>query len=516
MLAVEHFERALDRFPDRNIVFSSEGAITYAEMAIEVAKITNAIIRSGIEPGAHIATLSPNHGFVLACQYALLKAGCVWVPLNYRNTAAETGRQISSLDIKLVFHHASLRGYVEEALGASADVALVAFGGDPSGPSSIEAWTTAAEPGAALPVGHADDPVIILTTGGTTGPSKGAMHSNKSWETLIASYWATHHFSRPIVHLVVSPLTHAAGVYHWTVLGKGATNVIAPDADPETIMRMIQEHKVTMLFLPTTIMYMMLAHPRVRDYDYSSLEYFLIGAAPVSPDKLKEAVGVFGPVCYQCFGQSETLMMCTIMPREEVAAAAADPALEHRLASVGREGPFSRVEIMDDAGTLLPRGERGEMVCQGNFMMQGYYNNPAKTAEVRCNGWHRTGDIAYKDADGYVYLVDRKNDMIISGGFNIYPADIEQAAMAHPAVQNCAVVGIPHEKWGEAVLAALELKPGSAFDETEFLAFCKARVGSVKTPKFVEVVAELPRSPVGKILRRAVRDKYWSDQSRAV
>ncbi|MEL0211961.1 MAG: AMP-binding protein, partial [Novosphingobium sp.] len=186
------------------------------------------------------------------------------------------------------------------------------------------------------------------------------------------------------------------------------------------------------------------------------------------------------------------------------------------LSSCGRPTMFAEVEIMDETGRILPQGERGEIVARGNLVMAGYYKDPQATDEVSGFGWHHTGDIGWKDAEGYVYIVDRKRDMIISGGFNIFTTEVEAALMAHPAVLNCAVIGIPDDKWGEAVKAVVELKPGETAEPDELIAHCKTALGSVKSPKTIDIWDELPRSPVGKILKRSIRDQFWSTQNRAV
>lgn len=517
MLAIDFFDRGVARYPHEVLVTDGERTISYAEMGEIADRAARTLVAEGALPGDRIAILSPNHPMVLACQYAIIKAGGVWVPSNYRNTPADTMQQFLALEVNWLFFHSSMAASVRAIRDDLPLVrGLVCIDADLDFAPSFDRWSNDAHRGVALPRMATDDPMAILTTSGTTGQPKGAVHSSRSWEAMTASFYAMLPFDQRPVHLVVAPLTHAAGVYHWTILGLGGTNILAPNADPETILQMIEKHRVSVLFLPPTVIYMLLAHPNLKKYDYSSLRYFIYGAAPMSVDKLKEAVEAFGPVMIQCYGQSECLMMGVILTREEHVEILRNPAVGHRIGAAGREAPFCRVEIMDDEGNLLPTGQRGEIVFSSQYVMQGYYRNAEATAETRCDGWHRTGDVGFKDADGYVYLVDRKRDMIISGGFNVYPGEIEQTVLGHPAVQDCAVVGIPHEKWGEAVLAAVELKPGQTIEEGEFFMFCKERLGSVKTPKFVEVWETLPRSTVGKTLRREVRAKYWEGQARAI
>jgi acyl-CoA synthetase (AMP-forming)/AMP-acid ligase II len=286
----------------------------------------------------------------------------------------------------------------------------------------------------------------------------------------------------------------------------GMTNVMLPGFEPVAVMEAIERHRVTHLFLPPTAIYRLLAHPRVRHHDYSSLRYLTYSSAPMSVEKLKEAVAVFGPVLTNSFGQSETGLLNTFLAPAEVAAAV-QANDERRLASVGRATPLFRIEIMGDDGKLLPRDTPGEIVVRSSQISPGYFRNPEETARARAFGWHHTGDIGVKDADGYLYIVDRKKDMIITGGFNVYPAEVERVLAGHPQVQDCAVVGLPDAEWGERVTAVVELKPGAAQSAADLIAFCRDRLAGYRTPKEIRFIAALPRSPVGKVLRRLVREQ---------
>jgi acyl-CoA synthetase (AMP-forming)/AMP-acid ligase II len=262
-------------------------------------------------------------------------------------------------------------------------------------------------------------------------------------------------------------------------------------------------------------MYMMLALPNVRDYDCSSLQHMLVAAAPTSLERLKEAIDVFGPVLTECFGQAEAPAAITVKAPADYLDGDGS-IIESRLASVGRPAAFNQVGILDNDGNEVPRGERGEICVKSDLVTPGYYNNPEATAEVREFGWHHTGDIGIQDDEGFIRIVDRKKDMIITGGFNVFPNEIEQVLMAHPAVQDCSVIGIPDEKWGEAVKAVIQLKVGGQCSEDELVELCKDKLGSVKTPKTVDFMAQLPRSPAGKVLKNELRDSYWESQDRAV
>jgi acyl-CoA synthetase (AMP-forming)/AMP-acid ligase II len=286
--------------------------------------------------------------------------------------------------------------------------------------------------------------------------------------------------------------------------------------DPALLLAAIQKHRVTEFFLPPTVIYRLLDIPDLnRKVNFSSLKYFLYGAAPMSVEKLKRAIEVFGPVMMGGYGQTEAPTSISFLtPGEHFVAGQVAP--DERLASVGRPNPLVRVEIMSDANEILPPGETGEICVRGDLVMKGYYKAPEKTAETIVDGWLHTGDIGHLDADGYLHITDRKKDMIITGGFNVYPSEVEQVIWSHPAVQDCAVIGVPDVHWGEAVKAVVELNAGQQVGADELSALCKDRLGSVKAPKSVEFVDSLPRSPVGKVLKKDLRAKYWQDIDRRI
>jgi acyl-CoA synthetase (AMP-forming)/AMP-acid ligase II len=249
--------------------------------------------------------------------------------------------------------------------------------------------------------------------------------------------------------------------------------------------------------------------PGIETLDFSSLRYFLYGAAPMSVDKLKKAIKVFGPVMAGGYGQTEAPASIALLPPDQHFSGDA-LANDERLSSVGRPSPLIRVEIMDERNCILGTGETGEICVRGDLVMKGYYKAPDKTAETIIDGWLHTGDIGHLDAEGYLYVTDRKKDMLITGGFNVYPSEVEQVIWAHPAVQDCAVIGVPDPQWGEAVKAVVELNPGQSVTAEELIALCKEKLGSVKAPKSVEFTAALPRSTIGKVLKKDLRAGYWA------
>jgi acyl-CoA synthetase (AMP-forming)/AMP-acid ligase II len=517
MQLMDFFDKGVERFPDRPLLVDGQRVWSYRQMDELIAKIASALIRRGLKPGHKVAVYSPNHAMAFAGQYGAIRAGALWVPINHRNTAAATIESLDAMKVDWLFFHSSLEAAAQQAKASVPSLTgLTCVDQDLSWAPALEEWADLAEALAEFPRRNASDPVAILMSSGTTGKPKGILLSNRAFTTMIASFDAMLPVEAPPVHLVVAPLSHAAGIYAMALFAHGGTNVLQHKAEPGAILEALAATKASTIFLPPTIIYMLLAHPTAREHDYSSLRSLLYGAAPMSVDKLMEAVALFGPVLAQGYGQSEALMACAFLSARDHVQALAEPGLQHRLRSAGREGPLVRLAVMSDEGKLLPVGEKGEIVARGDIVMDAYFENPEATRDAQAFGWHHTGDIGFKDADGFVYVVDRKKEMIISGGFNVYPGEVEQALMGHPSVKDCAVVGVPDDKWGEAVLAAVELRPGHALDEAALIAFCKERLGSVKAPKRVTQVPELPRSAVGKVLRREVRAPYWAGRERKI
>jgi acyl-CoA synthetase (AMP-forming)/AMP-acid ligase II len=258
-------------------------------------------------------------------------------------------------------------------------------------------------------------------------------------------------------------------------------------------------------------MYTLLDHAGVRGRDFSSLKYLVIAASPVSPAKLREAMEVFGPAVCQCYGQAEAPMFLTFLSTRDLMNGPSE-----RWSSCGRSTLSVRLEIMGPEGALLGPRERGEIVARGNLTMVGYYRNAEATAAMTTDGWRRTGDIGFRDEHGFVYIVDRAKDMIITGGFNVYSVEVEQVILEHAAVLDCAVIGVPDPKWGEAVSAFVELKSGAEFNAAEIISLVRARLGPIHAPKTVEAWPSLPRSAAGKVIKAQIRARFWQGRERAV
>jgi len=521
MRAIDYFDKSAELYPDRLAILDGDTRYSYAETSCSSQGIARAMWANGLLLEQRAAIYSHNHPAVLFCMLGILRAGAAWVPINFRNATDANVEFLNYSETAWLFYHSRFR---DEARKIKARVSSLQHlicldandGDNPSLASLLTQGADAHEPDWADAHGNLDRMMGLVPTGGTTGPARGVRVTNLAWGTM--TEMATHYWrggdSAPVC-LCTAPLSHAAGVVAFTMFALGGTNVILPGFDALAVLHAIEQYRVTHLFLPPTAFYALLARPEVGEFDYSSLRIFLLAGSPVSPDKFKKGVEIFGPCMCQSYGQTEAPMLLTFLDPATTAAAVAGDHPD-RLRSCGKPTSAVRVAIMNDAGKILPPRQCGEIVARGTLVTGGYHNFPEATAEIRAYGWHHTGDVGYIDEDGYVYIVDRKKDMIISGGFNVYCAEVESALMALPEVQECAVIGVPDEKWGEAVKAIVVLKDGESLTEEAVLAHCKARLGGVKSPKSVEFWREIPKTPVGKLDRKSMRKPYWAASDRDV
>lgn len=515
MKLIEFFDRGAALDPQHPCLIDDAGTRSYSQVQAMTHRVANACIRDGIGIGTKVAVFSPNLAGAFESLMGCIRAGCVWVPVNARAATDEIVHTLKLTDTEFLLYSASLAKGVEQVALQCPDLrAFVCIDGEaallPPGHRTLQQWiegTAEMSPERS----YGDDALATLAcTGGTTGTPKAVMTSHRTWEARVAATLLRVPCERP-VQLVAAPMTHAAGAGSLELMALGSTTVILPGFDPERVIKAIAQHRVTHLFLPPTAIYRLLAHPQVLEGDYRSMRYFTYAAAPMSVHKLKEAIAVFGPVMEQGYGGTELgTSTCTLQPSEHAQALAAGD--DKRLSSCGRPTPLTRLEIMDDDGHLLPAGELGEIVVRSSCTASGYYKNPGETARAFVDGWFHTGDIGLKDAQGWVFIRDRKKDMIISGGFNVYPSEVERVLMGHVAVQDCAVIGVPHEDWGEAVMAVVELKSAATLSEAELVAWAKEKLTGYKVPKVI-AFRNLPRSPVGKVLKRVIRKEYWKGKS---
>ncbi len=517
MRIADYVEMAAERHPTREVFVDDNGRIDYPTAAAFMNTVACRIAaHPDLPPGSGIAIYSPNDARVSMLQLGINRADRMWVLIHTRNSVETNAATIAFADTKLVLFHSAFEAAMPTIRAATSPaMKFVCIDRDSDHGPSLETWLAGADK--TFPATQ-EDPLaaaFMVPTGGTTGVPRAVVHTHRSTEISAASLAQAIAIDDNSRHLAVAPLTHAAGFMALCFAAAGGVNIILPGFDLDRVLASIASERITHLYVPPTALYAVLAHPKLKQTDLSSLRCLVIGAAPVAPAKFKEAVAVFGPIVYEGYGQTEALLPLTLKrPGDYLRADGSfDEAI---LRSAGRPGPFVRVAIMSPEGKLLPPGEPGEIVVQSSMVMKGYHKMPKETEEVSRLGWHHTTDVGFRDAQGFITIVDRIKDVIVSGGFNIYPAEIEAAASELPPVLECSVVGVPDEKWGEAVKAVIQLKPGAALTEAEVIEHCKARLGSMKAPKSVEFWPELPRSVVGKVLKREIRKRYWHDQWRAV
>ncbi|MEV6449002.1 long-chain fatty acid--CoA ligase [Amycolatopsis sp. NPDC051716] len=477
---------------------------SYGEVVELAEAVARALRRSGVAPGDKVGILSANDPTAFTCVFGIARAGAVWCPVNPRNAAAENAELLDLFDCgTLIFQPAFDDLVARIAPRLPKLTTLVRLGdGDDLAPGFGE-WLDRAKDDPAAVAAPPDDVVALVGTGGTTGRPKGVMLTDRNLEAMSAITLMSYPFEGRPVYLALAPLTHAAGVLCFPVLARGGEVVIMAKPDVGRFLELIERHRVTHTFLPPTLIYLVLGHEALDTTDLSSLRCFWYGAAPMSATRLAEALGRIGPMA-QLFGQSEAPMMISTMSPAEHRRP--DGGVHTgRLTSAGRPSPLVTVAILDGDGKAVPQGERGEICVRGSLVMAGYYRDPEATAAASAHGWHHTGDIGFLDGEGFLHIVDRAKDMVITGGFNVYSAEVEQAVLAHDAVRDCAVVGLPDDKWGERVTAVVQLRPGTRLEPAELIAFVKERIGSVKAPKQIEIWPDLPRSTVGKVLKAEIR-----------
>ena len=504
MRLVDYLDKGAQLGADAPCLTMGDADLSYGEVQGISHRVGRALQRSGIAPGEKVAVLSSNDATAFACVFGISRAAAVWCPINPRNEAIENQYVLDAFDCACLIFHSHYTAMVEQMRpGLSKVRQWVCLDRETPFAPSLAQWLGGLSD-APLHVTPVDDLAMIAGTGGTTGQPKGVMLTGANLESMSALTLMGYPFEGRPCYLALAPLTHAAGVLCFPIMTLGGRIVVMPKPDLSEFLGLVERHRVTHTFLPPTLIYMLLAHEQLATTKRDSLQCFWYGAAPISAARLEEALLKIGPVMAQLFGQTEAPMMISMMAPKEHFLPDGSIARE-RLSSAGRPGPLVQVATMDGEGNILPTGETGEIVIRGSLVMAGYYRNPAATAEAGLHGWHHTGDIGRLDPEGYLYIVDRAKDMIITGGFNVYSTEVEQALMQHPDVQDGAVIGLPDDKWGERVVAVLQPKAGRSLQAEEIQAFVKARIGSVKAPKQVEVWPDLPRSKVGKVLKKDIR-----------
>jgi long-chain acyl-CoA synthetase len=489
---------------------------SWAELYARACQVAQLLSANGVGAEDRVAFLDKNgiEHFEVFYGCALLNA--VAVDVNWRLAAPEVEYIVNDAQSKVLVVGPDFVP-VLDAIAANLTTVnkIFVIGGDGRyGDYDAEvAAQPAVDPGTQQ---TADDVAFQLYSSGTTGRPKGVMLTNANFFGLLPIAREMWELSPDSVNLAAMPLFHIGGG-GWAVAGQyvGASTVILRDLDPAALVRLIPELGITHGFVVPAVLQFMLMVPGVDDADFSSLKVLVYGASPISEEVLARSVTTFGCHFWQAYGLTETTgAVVNLAPEDH------DPTgpNRHRLRSCGLPGPGVEVKIVDpDMGTDAPQGEVGEIWIRGVQVMKGYWNMPEETAKsINAEGWFRSGDAGYLDADGYLYIHDRVKDMIISGGENVYPAEVENVLMSHPAVADCAVIGVPHERWGETAKAVIVRKPDVEVSEQEIIEFARERLARFKCPTSVDWVEALPRNPTGKILKKDLRAPYWEGRTRNV
>lgn len=491
-------------FPDKECLVCDADRFTYRQLNERVNRLANSLMDMGLRKGHNVAILLQNCSQYLEIYFALAKIGAVAVPLNFMLKGKGLEFLINNSDAQILFLEEATRPEVEKIKGnlplLRPDGSIFVGSPVPEGYSSYEGLISAgntAEP--AVPVGEEDD-VIILYTSGTTGMPKGIVLTHKTRLTYFNWCGLEYGMFFDSVHLVTTPLYHNVACFlSETQFYTGGTVVIMRKFDPAACVALIQQEGVTSTFMVPTQFNMILQFSESQRPNLSTVRTLITGAAPLATRTKEEIIDLFNSELHEMYGLTETGLITNMKPKDAL----------RKVRCVGQ--PFFHMEmrVVDDQGKDVPTGEVGEIVARGPLLLRTYYKNPEAYQNAMRDGWFFSGDVGRVDEEGFLYLVDRKKDMICSGGVNIYPMDIEEVLHGHPQVHESAVIGIPDDKWGESVLAMVVLKPGESMTEEEVIRYCKENMAGYQTPKSVKFIDALPRNPSGKVLKRELREPYW-------
>jgi fatty-acyl-CoA synthase len=496
----EAFRRSLLLNSHRPALSVGDTTWTYQDLATAVAVAANNLTTAGVTPQDRVVLLCENNASFPVYDLAIMACGAVKIPLNSMLTAADIGDICRRTRPRVAVVNP---GLAHLATDIPAD--CVQLPGEVTEPG--HAPITPPPVGAAGP----DDLAFVGFTGGTTGKPKGIVHRQHPFVLNMLAHVAEGTIAPDEYLLLTTPLPHAAGLFALAGLFRGAHVRVEPGFDAEGTLRLMEAERITWTFAVPTMIYRLLDAAEATGIRPAALRTIQYGAAPISPERLRQAIEMFGPVLQQLYAQTECPNFATSLTKADHVRALHDPAL---LSSCGRATLMCEVAILNDEGEPLGPGEVGEVALDSPYVMAGYWEDPDGYAKRFAGRWMRTGDVGRIDDEGYVTLVDRSNDMIISGGMNVYSVEVENVIATHPFVGQVAVVGVPHDDWGEAVHAVIVAR--GEIDSDEFTAFCRENLAAYKRPKSFSVVAELPVTVYGKVDKKALRAPFWEGIGRNV
>ena len=506
-------------FPERLAIAYGDYELTYQQANERINKLANAFLSLRIKKGENVAILLHNCPEFIETLFACFKAGIGTVPINFRLHAKECSFIIDNSEAVAVVLGDDFRDSLYPLKSGMPRVKHYICISEPLEGMICYEDLIKGQSSKFVDVDvERDDLAWLFYTSGTTGAPKGAMLTHHVLMMMTMNFFADMTPLGPDdVILHAAPLSHGSGLYGIPNVAKGAANVIlhVKTFDPKIVFETIQRRRVTNMFAAPAMIKRLVTFPDIDRYDLGSIKCIHYGGAPIYQEDLKEAVRKMGQVFVQLFGQAESPMTISYLRKEEHLLDGTKEQMK-RLTSAGIPRTDVEVKIFNDKDEELQPGQMGEIVVRGEVVMKGYWKNPKATAETLRGGWLHTGDLGIMDEKGYVYILDRAKDMIISGGENIYSREIEDVILKHPAVHEVAVIGVPDQNWGEAIKAIVSLKPGQKATQEDIINFCKDHMASYKKPKSVEFIAEIPKNPYGKVLKRELREKYWAGESRRV
>ncbi|EMB4115356.1 TPA: AMP-binding protein [Pseudomonas aeruginosa] len=502
-------------WPNQEALVDSKQRITFAELELRTNRLASGLQSLGLIESTHVAILAPNRVELAEAEIAFYKAGMVKVPINARLSLDEIIQILNDSHSQAVLCEGRFAAALHSRRGEMPRLSLIISldddAGDVSYASVLQRGTDEA-----MHCDPVDDALAVLHyTSGSSGVLKAAMLSYGNRKALIRKSIAspTRRAAPGDVMAHVGPITHASGMQIMPLLALGACNLLLERYEDRLLLETIQRERVTRLFLVPAMINRLVNVPEVDRYDLSSLRLVMYGAAPMAPAQVKRAIEVFGPILAQGYGAGETCSLVTVLTEQDHLIEGDD---HNRLASCGRCYFETDLRVVNEQFEDVKPGEIGEIVVKGPDIMQGYWQAPELTAEVMRDGYYLTGDLAKVDERGYVFIVDRKKEMIISGGFNIYPTEVEQVLYTLPQIFEAAVVGVPDEQWGEAIRAVVVLKPGESLTAEQIIEHCGRSLAGFKKPRAVDFVSELPKNPNGKVVRRVIREAYWQNSERRI
>ncbi|MBT4045859.1 MAG: long-chain-fatty-acid--CoA ligase [Rhodospirillaceae bacterium] len=492
--------------PDHPALIFEGRETTYAQLDQRSNQVANGLIAAGVEPGQRIAILAKNIDLFFEVYYGATKAGAVLVPINFRLAPPEIAFVVNDADAKVLF---VAEEFADLALAVRGDTPglnlVVALNGDHL------AWRDSQGVDDPHREGTSTNTALQAYSSGTTGRPKGVELTHDNFIKFFPISLTTFgEWEADDVSLVAMPLFHVAGcVWAFCAFHVGATNVLLPEVDPPAILKSIEKYRITqVIFVPAVILFL-IQTPGAAETDVSSVKMVLYGASPIPLPVLQQAMEIFDCGFAQLYGLTETTGAVTFLPPE-------DHDGSEKMKSCGKPMRGLQIRVVDEDDNDCAPGDVGEVIIAGPLIMKGYWNQPEETAKAVRNGWFYSGDAGYFDAEGYLYIHDRVKDMIVSGGENIYPAEVESALAGMAGIADLAVIGVPDEKWGESVKAIVVTKPGEALTADEIIAYARTQIAGYKIPRSVDFIAELPRNPSGKILKRELRKPYWDGHERQV